>query len=244
MEYCEHGDLFDYLLQKGPLRPAAIRSFLYQILKALECLHEKGYAHRDLKPENIFVDKDCHIKIGDLGLAKASSGEAMLSTMCGTLYYSAPEVLHGEMYDGRKSDMWSIGIIIFVMAVRALPWSSSDPAGIIAEISEGRVALPPDFPLEIAGIIRMCTSLNPNERPTPTQVLDLPWMNEEQFAYRRDFGIAGKGSFGPGSKGFGSRPSIARESAKMILSKTPIRAFNSEKIRPGSLSMYLPDHPV
>jgi serine/threonine protein kinase len=239
MEYCEQGDLFDYLLQKGPLRPSIIRAFVYQILKALECLHEKGYAHRDLKPENIFIDKDSRIKIGDLGLAKSSGSEGMLSTMCGTLYYTAPEVLEGESYDGRKSDIWSIGIIIYVMALRVLPWSGQDSAVVSNEIINGKIRFPPDFPMEMANIVQMCTTRSPMQRPTAAQLLDLPWLSEEQISYNREFGIGGRASYGPSVTGSISRPSIARGSAKLILTKAPIRACNSERIRPGGMSMSL-----
>jgi serine/threonine protein kinase len=239
MEYCEQGDLFDYLLHCGPLRPAAIRRFLYQILKALECLHEKGYAHRDLKPENIFVDKNGRVKVGDFGLAKASQG--LSSTMCGTLYYTAPEVLEEHHYDARKADMWSIGILIYVMANRALPWVAADSASISAEIKRGLIRLPPDFPFELANLIQMCTALNPQDRPTPGDLLNTVWISEEQPTWIREFGTPGRGGAPP--RPGGVKGSVARDSAKLILSRPAIRAFNSEKLRPSmSLAgVMLPD---
>jgi serine/threonine protein kinase len=233
MEYCEQGDLFDYLVHSGPLRPAAIRRFIYQILKALECLHDKGYAHRDLKPENIFVDKAGRLKIGDFGLAKSAG--AMTSTLCGTLDYTAPEILEEKSYDPRKADIWSIGILIYVMANRVLPWTAPDSAGVAAEIKQGQIRLPPDFPFELANLIQMCTMMDPAARPTPSQLLESTWIGEEQAAWAKEFGGQGRAGHG-GRAAVPAKASVARDSAKLILSKAPIRAFNSEKLRPvGSL---------
>jgi serine/threonine protein kinase len=236
MEYCEGGDLFDHMVRTGPLRPSVLRRFLYQILKGLECLHDKGYAHRDLKPDNIFVDKSGRVTIGDFGFAKASSG--MTSTICGTLDYTAPEILQEKNYDGRKADIWSIGILIYVMGSRILPWTSPDSAGVAAEIKAGVIPMPLDFPMELRNLIQMCTKMDPKERPTPTQLLETQWLREEQVPWARQFGVAGKKE--PVSRSLmASKGSVARESAKLILSKPTVRPFNSEKLRMSGVS--LPD---
>jgi serine/threonine protein kinase len=228
-EYCECGDLFDFLMHRGSLRPAVVRSFLFQIVKGVEYLHGKGYAHRDLKPENIFVDKDNVVKVGDLGLAHATSKDKMLTTLCGTTYYAAPEVLQEKTYDGARADVWAIGILAYVLAMGSLPWQSIDILGVTAEISSGVINLPPDFPTEIAEFVRICTTVDPAARATPAQLLALPWIAEERRAYDKTFGRESRLS-GPQASAL---PAIGgpRPTAKFLLSKPLIRPFNSERLR-------------
>jgi serine/threonine protein kinase len=227
-EYCECGDIFEYLLHRGALRPGVVRSFLFQILKAIEYLHEKGYAHRDLKPENIFVDRNATVKVGDLGLAHASTRDQMLTTICGTTYYAAPEVLQRKAYDGCKADIWAIGILAYVLALGSLPWQSADIVGIVAEITSGIVILPSDFPTELAQFVRLCTALDPAARPTPSQLLSLHWIADEQPAYDKLFG---RGARLSGVGQAGRAVVAAAKPSKFLLTKPIIRPFNSENLR-------------
>jgi serine/threonine protein kinase len=237
-EYCEHGDLFDYLVQKGPLRPSMVRSFLYQLVKALECLHETGFAHRDLKPENIFVDRESHVKLGDFGLAKQRTADGLTNTICGTLSYSAPEILRGESYDGRKADIWSLGVIIYVMTMRTLPWDPGDSQTLVAQITHSEIQFPPGFPNEIASVIHICTSLVPAKRPTPTDILELPWVSDEKAAWTRVFGLGARTASLDKMKVGSFKPTgAARASAKLIL-KTAGRQPVERK--PGSNSAVPP----
>ena len=94
---------------------------------ALSYTHSMGIVHRDLKPENILLksnDSDSEIKIADFGFAKQATDDCSLSTMCGTPGYVAPEILRKEKY-GTKADMWSLGVIIFIMFVYS--WQKAVP---------------------------------------------------------------------------------------------------------------------
>jgi serine/threonine protein kinase len=232
MEFCELGDLFEELATNGAMPIRRLRSCIYQLLKGLECLHEKGFAHRDLKPENILVCAGGVIKIADLGLARAVPASGMMTTICGSIHYMAPEVLQEIPYDGPKADMWSIGVIIFAMALNQLPWVARDNAGLVREIIGADVKPPPHLIPEVAQIVAMCTRKNPKERPTPSDVLDLPWVSEEVVAYNRLFGLNGRISVAS-LRDLSSKSTAklvtggGKSTAKLILSKPSLRATPS-----------------
>jgi serine/threonine protein kinase len=218
MEFCEGGDLFEELWHHGPLPVALARNYIYQILKGLECFHEKGYAHRDLKPENILIDGKAQVKLCDLGLARSGGADGMMQTLCGTVPYTPPEIVQGLPYDGSRADIWSLGILIFVMATGRLPWESEDNLGMAREIVDGQISFPPEFPSELKGIVRVCTNLNPADRPTASELLASPWLREEQSAYARAFGMAGA-----------QRSStIGKTSARIILKRSGTRSPNPD----------------
>jgi serine/threonine protein kinase len=130
-----------------------------------------------------------------------------------------------------QADMWSLGILSFVLTMGTLPWQSEDVASVTLEILSGVIVLPDEIPLEISELVRWCTRLDPAARPTPTQLLQLPWIAEEQAAYHKTFGGHGRlsGAGQPSFPGIGG----AKPSVKLILSKPLIRPFNSEKVRTG-----------
>jgi serine/threonine protein kinase len=236
MEYCENGDLFEQLWHHGPMNANTARSHIYQILKALECFHEKGYTHRGLKPENILIDGRGRVKICDLGLARAGGSDRVMSAVCGTVPYTPPEIVQGLPYDGTKVDMWSLGILIFVMVSGRLPWESDDQAGMMREIIDGVISFPGEFHPELVIIVRACTNLNPSNRPSASELLEMPWLKDEQPAYAKAFGLGAKGiqpqdswKGNPGKAG-----SVGKTSVRMILMQPHGKNVNPERPTRGA----------
>ena len=128
MEYCEGGELFDYIVEKERLDESEASIFFYQLINALEYIHSKGIAHRDLKPENLLLSqKKKSIKIIDFGLSNFfENGNNCLETPCGSPSYASPEIIKGEMYDGFKIDVWASGIILFAMLCGYLPFDDDE----------------------------------------------------------------------------------------------------------------------
>jgi serine/threonine protein kinase len=233
MEFCEFGDLFTYLSDNGALPQLRLRSWSFQILKALQCLHEKGFAHRDLKPENVLVCSENVVKLADFGLAGDYTLHALMTTLCGSLHYMAPEVIHEIPYDGMKADVWSFGIVLYAMALNRLPWRSQDSQGIAREIVHGTVNIPQALDPDVAGIIRACIKMEPRERPTAADLLETPWLSQEVVVYNRSMGLAGKLSVAQIHSGqinsVPAFPSITRNMAKVILNKPSLRPIPSDK---------------
>jgi 5'-AMP-activated protein kinase catalytic alpha subunit len=136
MEYCNGQDLFSLIKSKHHLTEKEACKYFQQIINGVEYIHLSNITHRDLKPENLLLDdNNKRIVITDFGLSKLSEEyNNELSTPCGTMSYSPPEVLEGKKYNGIYSDIWSCGIILYVMLVGNLPCSEKE-RNLIYQIS-------------------------------------------------------------------------------------------------------------
>uniref|UniRef100_H2MJE6 non-specific serine/threonine protein kinase n=1 Tax=Oryzias latipes TaxID=8090 RepID=H2MJE6_ORYLA len=135
MQYCNGGDLADYLQAKGTLREDTMRVFLQQIAAAMRVLNSKGIIHRDLKPQNILLSysarkrsnvSSIRVKIADFGFARYLQSNMMAATLCGSPMYMAPEVIMSQNYDA-KADLWSIGTVIYQCLVGKPPFQANSP---------------------------------------------------------------------------------------------------------------------
>ena len=126
MEYCNGGELFNYIVEKEKLEENEASMFFYQLINALEYIHSLGIAHRDLKPENLLLLDNKIIKIIDFGLSNYFNGEKNLETPCGSPSYASPEIIKGEAYNGFSIDIWASGIIMFAMLCGYLPFDDDD----------------------------------------------------------------------------------------------------------------------
>ena len=147
MDYCPGGELFDYIVNK--IRPNEEESsfFFYQIINAVEYIHSKGIVHRDLKPENLLLNDKNKLKIIDFGLSNyffPDSEKNLLKTPCGSPCYAAPEMVSGNNYNGFKTDIWAIGIILYAMLVGYLPFEDNDNDILFQKILECDLEFP-DF---------------------------------------------------------------------------------------------------
>mgnify|MGYP002624748328 CR=1 FL=1 len=126
MEYCDGGELFNYIVEKEKLDENEASMFFYQLISALEYIHSLGITHRDLKPENLLLVKNKIIKIIDFGLSNYFNGEKQLETPCGSPSYASPEIIKGEAYNGFNIDIWASGIILFAMLCGYLPFDDDE----------------------------------------------------------------------------------------------------------------------
>ncbi|XP_068608748.1 serine/threonine-protein kinase ULK1 [Brachionichthys hirsutus] len=161
MEYCNGGDLADYLHSKGTLSEDTIRVFLQQIAGAMRVLQAKGIIHRDLKPQNILLSyppgrksqsNNTCIKIADFGFARHLQNNMMAATLCGSPMYMAPEVIMSQNYDA-KADLWSIGTIVFQCLTGKAPFQASSPQDL-RMFYEKNKALSPNIPRETSNHLR------------------------------------------------------------------------------------------
>ncbi|XP_018604127.2 serine/threonine-protein kinase ULK2 isoform X1 [Scleropages formosus] len=155
MEYCNGGDLADYLQAKGTLREDTLRVFLQQIAAAMRILNSKGIIHRDLKPQNILLSyvgrkksslNGIRIKIADFGFARYLQSNMMAATLCGSPMYMAPEVIMSQNYDA-KADLWSIGTVIYQCLVGKPPFQANSPQDL-RMFYEKNKTLVPNIPRE------------------------------------------------------------------------------------------------
>ncbi|XP_078083280.1 serine/threonine-protein kinase ULK1 isoform X1 [Mustelus asterias] len=161
MEYCNGGDLADYLHSKGTLSEDTIRLFLQQIAGAMKMLHSKGVIHRDLKPQNILLSctggrksnpNNIRIKIADFGFARYLQTNMLAATLCGSPMYMAPEVIMSQHYDA-KADLWSIGTIIYQCLTGKAPFQANSPQNLRLFYEKNKT-LVPNIPRETSSHLR------------------------------------------------------------------------------------------
>ena len=121
-EHIEGIQLYDMVSKKGALDEEEARKYFRQIVSAIDYIHRNSIVHRDLKIENILVDEFDNIKIIDFGLSNFFDSEELLGTFCGSLYFAAPELLLGNRYTGPEVDVWSLGVVLYVMLVGKVPF--------------------------------------------------------------------------------------------------------------------------
>uniref|UniRef100_A0A8C7WL53 non-specific serine/threonine protein kinase n=1 Tax=Oncorhynchus mykiss TaxID=8022 RepID=A0A8C7WL53_ONCMY len=160
-QYCNGGDLADYLHSKGTLSEDTIRVFLQQIAGAMRVLQVKDIIHRDLKPQNILLSyhtgRKSHstntcIKIADFGFARYLQNNMMAATLCGSPMYMAPEVIMSQNYDA-KADLWSIGTILFQCLTGKAPFQASSPQDLRLFYEKNK-NLSPNIPRETSCHLR------------------------------------------------------------------------------------------
>ena len=172
MEYCEGGELFNYIVKKRRLTEKETSFFYFQIINGLEYIHSLGIVHRDLKPENLLLTKDHLLKIIDFGLSNyfEENQTELLSTPCGSPCYASPEMVAGKKYDGIKIDVWSTGIILFAMLCGYLPFEDKNNDILFDKILECNLEFPEFLSEESKDLISKILVVDPDKRITIPQI--------------------------------------------------------------------------
>lgn len=141
-EYVNGGQMLDYIISHGRLKEKQARKFSRQIASALDYCHRNSIVHRDLKIENILISKTGDIKIIDFGLSNLFAPQGHLKTFCGSLYFAAPELLQAKAYTGPEVDVWSFGIVLYVLVCGKVPFDDQSMPALHAKIKKGAVEYP------------------------------------------------------------------------------------------------------
>ncbi|KAK1730963.1 kinase-like domain-containing protein [Colletotrichum acutatum] len=169
------GELFDYIVQNGRMKEPEARRFFQQMLCAVEYCHRHKIVHRDLKPENLLLDDNLNVKIADFGLSNIMTDGNFLKTSCGSPNYAAPEVIGGKLYAGPEVDVWSCGVILYVLLVGRLPFDDEHIPSLFAKIARGTYSIPQWMNSGAAGLIKKMLVVNPVQRATIDDIRQDPW---------------------------------------------------------------------
>ncbi|EYU28098.1 hypothetical protein ABFS82_13G095400 [Erythranthe guttata] len=180
MEYVRGGELFNKVA-KGRLKEEVARKYFQQLISAVSFCHARGVYHRDLKPENILLDEDGNLKVSDFGLSAISEQikqDGLFHTFCGTPAYVAPEVLARKGYDAAKVDIWSCGVILFVLMAGYLPFHDQNVMAMYKKIYKGEFRCPRWFSPELSRLLTRLLGTNPETRMTIPEIMDNKWFKK------------------------------------------------------------------
>ncbi|XP_016957241.1 uncharacterized protein LOC108029485 isoform X3 [Drosophila biarmipes] len=197
-EYAPNGEIFDHLVANGRMKePEAARVFT-QLVSAVHYCHLRGVVHRDLKAENVLLDKDMNIKLADFGFSNHYEEGATLRTWCGSPPYAAPEVFQGLEYDGPKSDIWSLGVVLYALVCGALPFDGKTIMELKSRVVLGKFRIPFFMSQECEQLIRNMLVVEPDRRYTVKQIIKHRWLSEWQTEMQEEEYFEAT-SFAPGS---------------------------------------------
>lgn len=182
MEYVRGGELFAKVA-RGKLKEDSARKYFQQLISAVDFCHSRGVSHRDLKPENLLLDENENLKVSDFGLSALPEqlrNDGLLHTQCGTPAYVAPEVLKRKGYDGSKADIWSCGVILYVLLAGFLPFQDENLMKMYTKIFKAQYEFPPWFSFDSKRLISKLLVTDPDRRITIPAIMRVPW-------FRKDF---------------------------------------------------------
>uniref|UniRef100_A0A6G1S556 non-specific serine/threonine protein kinase n=1 Tax=Aceria tosichella TaxID=561515 RepID=A0A6G1S556_9ACAR len=196
LEYCQGGELFDYIVKKNRLNENESAQILFDLMRVLDFIHINGFAHRDLKPENVLFDERHQIKLIDFGLAANCSADNMaanknqaplgqLSTCCGSITYAAPEVIAGGVYSGTAVDVWSAGVMMYALLIGQLPFNDNSISKLYQKIQAGVQELPEYLSRDACDLLRKMLTVDPRYRITVRDVLSHPWLRNRNSNFTR-----------------------------------------------------------
>ncbi|KAF4975872.1 hypothetical protein FZEAL_7395 [Fusarium zealandicum] len=179
LEYCSGDELYNHLLENGPLAIPKVQKIFTQLVGAVCYVHNHSCVHRDLKLENILFDKHENVKLVDFGFTREYEGRTNhLQTFCGTICYSAPEMLKGEKYAGEKVDVWSLGVILYALLCGELPFDDDDDNVTRNKILTEEPKFPEHLPPNAVPLIKALLAKRPLLRPSLPDILANPFLAE------------------------------------------------------------------
>ncbi|XP_037686872.1 serine/threonine-protein kinase SIK1 [Choloepus didactylus] len=175
-EFAKNGEMFDYLTSNGRLSEDEAREKFWQILSAVEYCHSRHVVHRDLKTENLLLGSAMDIKLADFGFGNFYNSGEPLSTWCGSPPYAAPEVFEGKAYEGPQLDIWSLGVVLYVLVCGSLPFDGPNLPTLRQRVLEGRFRIPFFMSQDCETLIRRMLVVDPAKRIPIAQIKQHRWM--------------------------------------------------------------------
>ncbi|KAJ3021187.1 Serine/threonine-protein kinase par-1 [Thoreauomyces humboldtii] len=183
MEYAQGGELIEYIAARGHLSEKEARKYFRQIVSAMDHCHLANVVHRDLKLENLLLNGERDILISDFGLGRTyrSDAEELMKTFCGTPNYAAVELISGIPYIGVKSDIWAMGVVLFVMMTGRPPFSGENISALYNKIKAVDYKCPDYFSRGLRALFSRILVKDPKTRADMNELRDDPWVNFEEI---------------------------------------------------------------
>lgn len=180
-EYVPGCQLTDKIGRNG-LDKEQARKYFDQIVEGIGYCHSNFVVHRDIKVENIMIDTHDRVRIIDFGLANFFDQKTNLNTFCGSLQYSAPEIMRGDPYVGPEVDIWSLGVVLFAMLTGTLPFEDPRNPGAWDNVMNGRIKFPHNVDATARSLISKCLDPQPKRRITMNEIARHPYLKKTHFS--------------------------------------------------------------
>ncbi|KAI5060041.1 hypothetical protein GOP47_0024461 [Adiantum capillus-veneris] len=198
LEYVNGGELLDKIIENGGLNEGDARKYFWQLIHGVDYCHSRGVYHRDLKPENLLLDDDNNLKIADFGLSALSQqrrNDGLFHTICGSPDYVAPEVMNEKGYNGAPADLWSCGVILYVILTGTLPFSDSSLSHLHRKVHVPELDFPSNFPTDAKELIKRLLDPNPLTRLTIQGIRESAWFLAGGSLYNLDMYVSNSQDF-------------------------------------------------
>ncbi|XAR60804.1 Non-specific serine/threonine protein kinase [Bertholletia excelsa] len=238
MEYAKGGELFNKVAD-GKLEEDVARKYFHQLINAVEFCHSRGVYHRDLKPENLLLDDNENLKISDFGLsalAESKHQDGLLHTTCGTPAYVAPEVINRQGYDGAKADIWSCGVILYVLLAGYLPFHDLNLMEMYRKIGKGKYKCPSWFPAEVRKLLMRILDPNPSTRISIAKIKENSWFRRGLTSELRKMHVEKEAASSPNTdtaSGSCENISMAAEEKQELVNAANLNAFDIISLSAG-----------
>lgn len=185
MEKAEGGELFEQIEPDIGFSESVAQLYFRQLWSAVNEMHQEGIAHRDIKPENILLNKEGVLKLADFGMATVYKNDQnkqrrRLTSRAGTRLYAAPEILKGDDYDGEMADVWSMGVVLYLMLVGDAPWSeASDEATEFKKYKDKAAFNDLNCSSEAQTLLLSMLKVDPKARASLVDIKDSEWFVTE-----------------------------------------------------------------
>ena len=189
MEFADRGDLYQKIVQHKKsaifFEESDIWRIFIQLVKGLKSLHDLKILHRDMKSANVFLFSNGSAKLGDLNVSKVAK-RGLGYTQTGTPYYASPEVWKDKPYDN-KSDVWSLGCVLYEMITLRPPFRAQNMEGLYNKVCKGQYNKIPDrFSDDLFQVVQFLLQVNPHSRPSCEQILNHPIV-QKRIEYFKSF---------------------------------------------------------
>ena len=179
MECLEGGNLCSYVKSKRRLSEEESKKIFFQLVQAVDHLHQQCIIHRDIKLENVLFDTNKDIKLIDFGFSTVSPDGKKLRVFCGTPSYMAPEIVRRTEYAGKPVDMWGLGILLYALLCGCFPFRAKSYPDLYRRIARGSFTIPDELSSPVRDLIRQLLTVDPYTRITSANVLKHPWLHHQ-----------------------------------------------------------------
>lgn len=186
MELVTQGNLLEFIKDRDTLSEELSKKLFGQLSLAIKFIHDRNIVHRDLKCENLLLDNDFNLKVTDFGFSKRleyTAGQMVLSdTFCGSLAYASPELLQRISHNPKANDVWSMGVVLFVMLTGTMPYNDSNIIKMLVKQKEHAISFPTFLKKKCKNACDLISCIldpNPDRRIDINDILQHPWMKDE-----------------------------------------------------------------